>query len=52
MVFVSFPADARWNDGQGAVEFTVSLGEYQGTVPSIDASFSDCSISRRPRSVA
>jgi|SRR5690242_975157 hypothetical protein len=33
MVFFSFPADARWNDGQGAVEFTVSLGEYQGTVP-------------------
>ena len=32
MVFFSFPEDARWNDERGAVEFTVVLGEYQGTV--------------------
>ena len=28
----SDPEDARWNDERGAVEFTVVLGEYQGTV--------------------
>ena len=32
MVFFAFPEDARWNDEQAAVEFTVLLGEYQGTV--------------------
>src|ERR1051326_4970560 len=32
MVFFAFPEDARWNDEQGAVEFTVIVGEYQGTV--------------------
>jgi Protein of unknown function (DUF1488) len=32
MVFFSFPEDARWDDEQGAVEFTVVLGEYEGTV--------------------
>lgn len=32
MVFFAFPEDARWNDEQDAVEFTVVLGEYQGTV--------------------
>src|SRR4030081_1386971 len=32
MVFFTFPEDARWNDEQAAVEFTVLLGEYQGTV--------------------
>jgi hypothetical protein len=32
MVFFSFPEDARWNDERGGVEFTVQLGEYQGTV--------------------
>src|SRR3954462_12325042 len=30
MVF--FPEDARWDDERAAVEFTVVLGEYQGTV--------------------
>ena len=32
MVFFSFPEDARWNDNRAAVEFTVVLGEYHGTV--------------------
>ena len=32
MVFFSFPEDARWNDDRDAVEFTVLLGEYEGTV--------------------
>jgi len=32
MVFFAFPEDARWNDEQGAVEFTVIVGEYPGTV--------------------
>ena len=32
MVFFSFPEDARWNDERAAVEFTVVLGEYEGTV--------------------
>ena len=31
-MFFRFPEDARWNDEQGAVEFTVIVGEYQGTV--------------------
>ena len=32
MVFFSFPVDARWDDQRAAVEFTVVLGEYRGTV--------------------
>jgi hypothetical protein len=32
MVFFAFPEDARWDDEGSAVEFTVQLGEYQGTV--------------------
>ena len=32
MVFFAFPEDARWNDDCGAVEFSVILGEYHGTV--------------------
>jgi len=32
MVFFTFPEDARWNTDRGAVEFTVLLGEYEGTV--------------------
>ena len=32
MVFFSFPEDARWNGDRDAVEFTVLLGEYEGTV--------------------
>jgi len=32
MVFFAFPEDARWDDERGAVEFTVQVGEYQGTV--------------------
>ena len=31
MVFFAFPEDARWNDERAAVEFSVILGEYQGT---------------------
>src|SRR5215472_13658903 len=32
MVFFAFPEDARWDDQRSVVEFTVVLGEYQGTV--------------------
>ena len=32
MVFFSFPEDARWNGDRDAVEFTVLLGEYEGTM--------------------
>ena len=32
MPFFAFPEDACWNDERGAVEFTVVLGEYLGTV--------------------
>ena len=32
MVFFTFPEDARWNPAREAVEFSVILGEYEGTV--------------------
>src|SRR5437868_11608094 len=32
MVFFTFPEDARWNAERDAIEFSVLLGEYQGTV--------------------
>jgi hypothetical protein len=32
MQFFAFPEDARWNSERGTIEFTVVLGEYQGTV--------------------
>src|SRR4051794_2446314 len=32
MVCFRFPEDARWDDERGMVEFTVLLGEYEGTV--------------------
>jgi hypothetical protein len=32
MVFFTFPEDARWNADRDAVEFSVLLGEYHGTV--------------------
>ena len=32
MVLFAFPEDARWNGDRAAVEFTVQLGDYQGTV--------------------
>jgi hypothetical protein len=32
MVFFAFPEDARWSDERDAVEFSVLLGEYEGTV--------------------
>jgi hypothetical protein len=31
-VFFAFPDDARWNPDRQAVEFGVSIGEYEGTV--------------------
>ena len=30
MALFAFPEDARWSEEQGAVEFSVVLGEYQG----------------------
>jgi Protein of unknown function (DUF1488) len=32
MLFFEFPEDARWNDDRDAVEFSVILRPYQGTV--------------------
>lgn len=32
MSLFAFPDDARWNADTESVEFTVSIGEYQGTV--------------------
>jgi hypothetical protein len=32
MAFFSFPDDARWNPDTGALEFSVAVGEYEGTV--------------------
>ena len=32
MVFFEFPEDARWNDERDAVEFSVILRPYEGTV--------------------
>ena len=32
MLFFEFPEDARWNAAREAVEFTVILGPYEGTV--------------------
>jgi hypothetical protein len=32
MLFFEFPGDARWNDERDAVEFSVLLRPYEGTV--------------------
>ena len=32
MVFFTFPEDARWNPDRDAVEFSVILDPYEGTV--------------------
>jgi hypothetical protein len=32
MLFFEFPEDARWNAAREAVEFSVILGPYEGTV--------------------
>ena len=32
LLFFEFPEDARWNEDLGAVEFSVILGPYEGTV--------------------
>lgn len=31
-MFFAFPGDARWNEEQEALEFTVGIGAYQGIV--------------------
>jgi hypothetical protein len=31
-MFFTFPEDTRWNDDRDAVEFSVILGPYEGTV--------------------
>lgn len=31
-MFFSFPPEARWNPERSAVEFSIGLGEYDGTV--------------------
>jgi hypothetical protein len=30
-MFFAFPEDARWNDDREAIEFSVILGQYEGT---------------------
>ena len=32
MLFFEFPEDERWNEDREAVEFSVILGPYEGTV--------------------
>ena len=32
MAFFSFPEDDHWDENRTAVEFSVLLGDYQGTV--------------------
>jgi Protein of unknown function (DUF1488) len=32
MVFFTFPEDARWSEERAAVEFSVLVGEYHGTM--------------------
>ena len=32
MLFFQFPEDGRWSDEHDAVEFSVVLGPYEGTV--------------------
>ena len=32
MTFFSFPEDARWNPHTEAIEFSVAIGGYEGTV--------------------
>jgi hypothetical protein len=46
-MFFAFPEDARWNPEREAVEFSVILGQYEGTVQIAAGSFSISSISRR-----
>jgi hypothetical protein len=49
MLFFQFPEDARWNDERDAVEFSVILGSYEGTVRIARASSRGSSINvRRP----
>jgi hypothetical protein len=31
-MFFRFPPDARWNSERSAVEFSIGIGEYEGTV--------------------
>lgn len=54
MLFFEFPEDSRWNDEREAVEFSVILRPYEGTVRiGRRASSSTFSISaRRPRSAS
>lgn len=32
MSFFIFPQGARWNDGADALEFSIGIGEYEGTM--------------------
>jgi hypothetical protein len=51
MLFFEFPEDARWNDDRDAVEFSVILRPYEGTVRSAGGSSRVYSISAQHRSV-
>jgi len=52
MLFFQFPEDARWNDERDAVEFSVILGPYEGTVRIARAFSRGSSINVRRRSGA
>ena len=52
MLFFEFPEDARWNDERDAVEFSVILRPYEGTVGLAGACSRVYSISARHRSGA
>ena len=46
-MFFTFPEDAVWNDDRDSVEFSVIIGQYEGTVRIARRVFSISSISRR-----
>jgi hypothetical protein len=52
MLFFEFPEDARWNDERDAVEFSVILRPYEGTVRIGRRVFQAYSTSARHRSDA
>jgi hypothetical protein len=47
MLFFQFPEDARWNATAEAVEFSVILGPYEGTVRVPKSPSRGCSTKRR-----
>jgi hypothetical protein len=53
MAFFSFPEDAQWNPQTEAVEFSVTIGGYEGTVRTPARFYGDSlARRRRPRNVS